>query len=170
MNIQSTSYEYMGKKLLILIATIFVFGFVFSGVVLIADSNGDEVHGKPIEVVLQEIREHQGLGPDELIDPRKVSKKDLEELGEAVMSIMHPDPEEHRLMDDMMGGEGSARLARMHRRIALNYFNGDRDNMYGMFRESSGMGNREDMHGTSRGNRGENGGMTGRGMMGGNMM
>jgi hypothetical protein len=169
MSIQS-SYDQMGRKLLISIAIILVIVFVFSGVAIIADSNENDIHGKPIEVVLQEIRERQGLGPDDSIDPRKVSKKDLEELGEAVMSIMHPDPDEHRLMDDMMGGEGSARLARMHRRIAFNYLNGDGDNMFGMFQERSGMDNRDDMHGTSRGNRGENGGMTGRGMMDGGMM
>ncbi len=170
MNIQSSSYDHVDKKSLILIATIFIFGFMFSGTGLIADSSGDEVNGKPIEVVLQEIREHEGLGPDDSINPRRVSKKDLEELGEAVMSVMFPDPEQHRIMDDMMGGEGSSKLARIHRWIAYNYLNNDSDNMYGMFREGSGMDNRGNMHGTSRGNRGDNGGMMAHGMMNGGMM
>jgi hypothetical protein len=83
--------------------------------------------------VLGEIREKQGLGPDDAIDPRKVSNNDLEELGEAVMSIMHPESEQHELMDQMMGGEGSENLRRAHIRMGYNYLASLDDRRYGWF-------------------------------------
>jgi putative membrane protein len=96
-----------------------------------ADSDKGNEHGKPVEDVLQDIRENLGLSPGEEIDTRKVSDRDLEELGEAVMNIMHPDPEEHRLMDDMMGGEGSRRLSQMHRMMGYQYLSGKSGEKYG---------------------------------------
>ncbi len=104
-----------------------------------ADSDKVDEHGKPIEDVLQDIRENLGLSSGEEIDPRKVSDKDLEELGEAVMSIMHPDTEEHRLMDDMMGGEGSRRLAQMHRMMGYQYLSGKSSEKYGYSGKGLGM-------------------------------
>ena len=92
-----------------------------SSVTVFADTGHDGEHGRHIEDVLQEIRGKQGLGPDDAMDPRKVSNKDLEELGEAVMSIMHPEPEQHEFMDRMMGGEGSESLRRAHIRMGYNY-------------------------------------------------
>jgi len=112
------------KRLILLLLSMLISSLFFSCILLFADSNGTDEHGKPLDVVLQEIREKQGRGPDEAIDPRAVSDKDLEELGEAVMSVMHPDPRQHEFMDNMMGGEGSRRLARMHRRIGYNYLAG----------------------------------------------
>ena len=105
--------------------------FLLSAALLYADDEGE--HGRSLEVILQEIRQKQGMGPEEAIDPRRVSDEDLEELGEAVMSIMHPDPEQHEIMDQMMGGEGSIRLARIHRRIGYNYLAGRGFGMCGMF-------------------------------------
>jgi putative membrane protein len=69
----------------------------------------DGEHGKPLEAVLEEIRESQGVGVKEGID------------GEAFMSAMHPDPREHALMDRMMGGEDSPMLAVMHRVMGARY-------------------------------------------------
>jgi len=114
---------------------------------LFADTGGDDEHGKPLEMVLQEIREKQGVGSDEAIDPGRVSNEELEELGEAVMSIMHPNPRQHEFMDRMMGGEGSENLARAHIRMGYNYFASDGNRECGMFNR-----------------RGERG-MMGRGMM-----
>lgn len=110
------------RKMLTLIFTIFVLSIFLGGFFALADS--DDQHGRELEVVLQEIREQQRLGPEDAINPRKVSDEDLEEVGEAVMSIMHPDPQQHQIMDDMMGGEGSRRLARIHRRMGYNYLAG----------------------------------------------
>ncbi len=65
---------------------------------------GDAGHERSVEEILAEIREKHNLGPDDRIDPDRVSDGDLEELGEAVMELMHPDAREHELMDEMMGG------------------------------------------------------------------
>ena len=82
-------------------------------------------HGREIEDILAEIREDQGIGLGESIDPNRVSDEHLEELGEALMDTMHPNEREHELMDQMMGGEGSESLEYMHRMIGYRYLSGD---------------------------------------------
>ncbi|MBA7532016.1 hypothetical protein ES705_24242 [subsurface metagenome] len=126
---------------------------LLSAVPVFADTGLEGEHGKPLEDVLQEIRDKQGLGPDEAIDPRKVSDGKLEELGEAVISIMHPDSRQHELMDQMMGGEGSESLKSAHKSMGYNYLAGQSYGKYGMF-----------------GRRGMMGGMMGGGMMGRGMI
>jgi uncharacterized membrane protein len=103
------------------------------------ESGLENVHGKPLEVVLEEIRAHQGIGKDEKIDPEKVSDDQLEELGDALMSVMHPDPREHEWMDNMMGGEGSATLSAMHRIMGYNYLRGYYGGMMGSGMMGPGM-------------------------------
>jgi len=100
-----------------------VFAFFACSLLAFADSTvgTSKHHGKFLEEVLQEIRESQGIGEDEKIDCSKVTDEQLEELGEAFMSVMHPDPEEHELMDRMMGGEGSPTLSSMHRMMGARY-------------------------------------------------
>jgi hypothetical protein len=124
------------KKWLLLVALAALIFSPFIGAALVsADTGNEDEHGKSLEVVLLEIREKYGIGPNEAINPRKLSDADLEEVGEAVMSIMYPDPRQHEIMDDMMGGEGSRSLARMHRRMGYNYLSG---NGYGMMRGGRG--------------------------------
>jgi len=103
------------------------------------DVAGEEAHGKPLEVVLQEIRESQGIGEKEKIDPDKVSDEQLEELGDAVMSVMHPDPREHEWMDNMMGGEGSSTLSAMHKIMGYNYLRDSYGGMMGRGMMGPGM-------------------------------
>ena len=138
------------NKPLVLLTLMVASALLLSAVPVFADTGLEGEHGKPLEDVLQEIRDKQGLGPDEAIDPRKVSDEELEELGEAVMGIMHPDPRQHELMDQMMGGEGSRSLKSAHISMGYNYLAGNTGGpLSGM------MG------------RGMMGGMMGRGMMGG---
>ena len=138
------------NKPLVLLSLMVASALLLSAVPVFADTGLEGEHGKPLEDVLQEIRDKQGLGPDEAIDPRKVSDEELEELGEAVMGIMHPDPRQHELMDQMMGGEGSRSLKSAHISMGYNYLAGNTGGpLSGM------MG------------RGMMGGMMGRGMMGG---
>ncbi len=125
MIIFSTANKGTIKKTTLITLSVLLFSLLIPTALLFADSNGTDEHGKPLDVVLQEIREKQGLGPDEAIDMRTVSEKDLEELGESVMSVMHPDPKQHEFMDNMMGGEGSESLAAMHRRMGYNYLAGE---------------------------------------------
>lgn len=113
------------NSMLILLSLTLAAAILLLVVPVFADTGHEGEHGKSLELVLQEIRARLGVKPDAEIDPRNVSDEELEELGEAVMSIMHPGPRQHELMDRMMGGEGSERLARAHRRMGYNYLTSD---------------------------------------------
>lgn len=166
MNIFSGTNKVTIKKTILLTLGVLLFSLLFSGALLFADSNGTDEHGKPLNVILQEIRKKQGLGPDGAIDPRTFSEKDLEELGEAIMSVMHPDSKQHEFMDNMMGGEGSESLAAMHKSMGYNYLAGEEGysgGMMGGMMESGIKGcNRRDSGMTGWGRRGT---MMGPGMM-----
>jgi putative membrane protein len=74
-----------------------------------------------LESVLKEMRASQGLSDDEMIKCDEATNEQLEKLGEALMDIAYPNPDEHGLMDRMMGGDGSASLALMHRMMGARY-------------------------------------------------
>jgi len=122
--------------ILLIVFALFIFSFVTYAN---SDTEGENDHGKPLEVMLQEIRESQEIGENERIDPDKVSDEQLEELGEAVMNIMHPDPKEHEWMDNMMGGEGSSTLSAMHKIMGYNYLKGSYGGMMGRGAIGPGM-------------------------------
>jgi len=145
-------------------AAVLILSLFVGAAVLKADTGNEDQHGKPLGVLLQEIRDKYDLGPDEAINPRKINNEDLEELGEAVMSTMYPDPEEHEEMDEMMGGEGSRRLAWMHRRLGRNYLEGRSTDIDHMMGSRRGGGTNDTMHGSAGGRQGDSGGMMG-GMM-----
>ena len=95
--------------------------FMLMSISLFAD---EDHHGKSLENVLGEIREELKVDTNSQIDPALVSEGLLEELGDAVMSLMHPDERQHEWMDRMMGGEGSESLKNAHIRMAYNYLSG----------------------------------------------
>jgi hypothetical protein len=132
--IKSTGTIYQKWFLHVALAILILSPFIGAALVN-ADTGNEDEHWKSLEVVLQEIREKYGISPNETINPRKLSDAELEEVGEAVMSVIYPDPKQHEIMDDMMGGEGSRSLARMHRRMGYNYLSG---NGYGMMGRGRG--------------------------------
>lgn len=83
-----------------------------------------EMKPMPIDKVLAEIRQEQGIKSNDTIKMEKVSPAKLEELGDSVMEVMIGNSALHDQMDKMMGGDGSARLTAVHQRIAYNYLSG----------------------------------------------
>lgn len=109
----------MKKDILISVFGVLIV-FLFMGRLAI----GDGVHGRYIDEILAKIREEQRLGPNEQIDPDRVSDENLAELGDALMDIMHPDEREHEFKEEMIGGEGSNSLESMHRMMGYRYLSG----------------------------------------------
>lgn len=97
----------------ILITTI----ILISPVIVLA--TGD--HDRSVEGVLDEIRESQNVAANSDLKCDEINDEQFEELGDAVMSVMHPDERQHELMDQAMGGEGSDSLRAMHAMMGQRY-------------------------------------------------
>ncbi|MDE2312415.1 MAG: hypothetical protein KGJ93_05015 [Patescibacteria group bacterium] len=67
-----------------------------------------------VGAALQNIYNSQHVGDQSQIDCGKVSDDQFEKLGDAYMSVMLPNTQQHQVMDNMMGGEGSATLRQAH--------------------------------------------------------
>ncbi|MGB4406369.1 MAG: SHOCT domain-containing protein [Sphaerochaeta sp.] len=105
----------------ILVLTLVVL-FLIVGTTLWAQEEG---HGRSADVIINEIKQTQGVGSITQIKSDQVSPALLEELGDAVMGLMIADEQQHEWMDEMMGGEGSEQLSSTHRWIAYNYLQND---------------------------------------------
>lgn len=106
-------------KKLIIIASVFIFTFAIAiGV------KADEMQLKSIETILAEIRLEQGVSNDKSIDVSKVSQARLEELGDSVMEKVIGNSAQHDLIDNRLGGDGSASLSAVHVRIGYDYLMG----------------------------------------------
>ena len=85
----------MRRKFVIFLSVL----FLLVGATLWAQEEG---HGRTAEVILNEIKQNQGVTNISLIDPDLIRPALLEELGDAVMGLMIADEERHEWMDEMM--------------------------------------------------------------------
>ena len=114
----------MKKYISLLIISLTIFSTPF--VVL---ANG--THDITVEGVLTNIMESQNIADKSEIDCAKIADEQFEDMGEAVMSLMHPNEEEHGLMDKMMGGEGSESLTQAHIVMGQRYIGCSSDQVDG---------------------------------------
>lgn len=77
--------------------------------------------GKDLTSLMNEIKNNQGIQNIEEVDCSKISDEQFEEAGEALMALTHPRKEEHELIEQMMGGEGSASLKAMRVLMGKKY-------------------------------------------------
>jgi len=103
------------KKILVITLSVM---FLLMGTTLWAD---EDAHGRSVDVIIAELEQAQGVQSISQINPSLVSDAQLVELGDAVMGLSIGDDQRHEWMDQMMGGEGSERLASVHRQYAYNY-------------------------------------------------
>jgi hypothetical protein len=78
---------------------------------------------KSVNVILSEIRLEQGIKENEKIDPDKVTREKLEELGDSVMEANIGNSEMHKKVHQEHGGEGSDTLKALHIKIGYKYLN-----------------------------------------------
>jgi len=74
-----------------------------------------------VDEVVSKIIQTQSASDLSKIDCTKVSDARWGELGEVIMEVMHPDPKQHELMGQMMGGNGSDNLQILHINMGRNY-------------------------------------------------
>lgn len=98
-----------------------VIALLVTAVPLAASAASSAEHSRPVSEVIEEIKAAQGVVDQTEVDCQAVSDGQLEELGEAVMQAMAGSSEQHEIMDNMMGGEGSESLRAMHMAMGQRY-------------------------------------------------
>lgn len=93
-----------------------------------------------VEEMMQDIMMGQGVSEQEQINCKEMNEDEWEKLGDAVMNEMINDDEQHELMDEMMGGEGSESLRAMNINMGQQYLGcGEGMGMDGMTSFRSGL-------------------------------
>lgn len=91
------------------------------GSVIKCGGHGNDGHSQSIDAVINDLL--IGFDVESVKDLRceDIVSHDFEHVGEAFMSYMHPDEEEHHRIDDLFGGEGSESLDKMHEFMGRRY-------------------------------------------------
>jgi len=103
---------------------------LLTGILAWSNLSFADEEGRSIKEVTSEIRRDQNLQSGQKIDCDQVTDDQYRELGEAWMDVMIPDPDQHRMMDRMMGGPGSQSLADAHRIMGMRYLGCISDDTY----------------------------------------
>ena len=101
-------------------------------------AQNNDGHNRSIADVIGEIIESQSVSSQGDIRCDDVTDDQFEELGDAVMQAMIGDDQQHELMDNMMGGEGSESLRSMHIAMGQRYL-GCAQGTYGTMGMMGGM-------------------------------
>ncbi|MDA1169154.1 MAG: SHOCT domain-containing protein [bacterium] len=88
---------------------------------MISFAQSDNGHNRSISDVISEITASQNISSSSDTSCDDVTDDQFEELGDAVMQAMIGDDEAHKVMDNMMGGEGSESLRSMHIAMGQRY-------------------------------------------------
>jgi putative membrane protein len=86
-----------------------------------AEINKEGDNTLTLNQALQEIMKAQSVNDIKSIDCNKVTEKQMEDLGDAFVDVMHPDSSEQEFMDRMMGGEKSPTFVSMKRMMGARY-------------------------------------------------
>ncbi len=102
---------------------------------------GERAQELQADDIVAEILERQGVDSVKNLDCSAVAEEDFERLGEAAMSYMHPDEDQHKAMDEMMGGEGSESLRQAHIQMGKRFLGCEEsvDGFMGMMGRGFGM-------------------------------
>jgi putative membrane protein len=92
----------------------------------------EEMSIRPVEEVLSEIKQEQGVASNKQIDIAKISSEKLEELGDSIMEELIGNHAMHERMDARLGGDGSVALSDYHKILATDYLTGAPIGMMGM--------------------------------------
>lgn len=74
-----------------------------------------------LELLVQNIFQSQNVSDRSQVECNKVTDAQFEELGDAYMEVMIGNEAQHEVMDEMMGGEGSASLRQAHINMGRSY-------------------------------------------------
>ena len=115
-----------------MILGVFVFGFLALAGTASAQmgmmgnywQNGSQVQSTQsdkLNSVLQSIYASQNVTSQVQVDCSKVTDDQFNELGDAYMGTTLPNQQQHEVMDNMMGGEGSESLRQAHINMGRSY-------------------------------------------------
>lgn len=83
--------------------------------------NATSVQSQQLNDAIQNIYKSQNVSSQAQLDCSKVADDQFEKLGDSYMSAMLPSEQQHRAMENMMGGEGSATLNQAHINMGRSY-------------------------------------------------
>ncbi len=91
------------------------------GSVIKCGGHGNDGHSQSIDEVINDLLVGFDVETVKDLNCEDIVNHDFEHVGEAFMSYMHPNEDEHHRIDDLFGGEGSESLDKMHEFMGRRY-------------------------------------------------